>query len=101
MRERTEFFLRENPVPTVLGALRAGIGDRLVAIRYSSHRRAATLGGTCSTRNRLEHDSPAFILGFCASVKRGYADSAEAVKGGLERVKDWTSTTTFKPLRKR
>jgi ElaB/YqjD/DUF883 family membrane-anchored ribosome-binding protein len=32
VRERTEFFLRENPVPTVLGALALGlaIGDPLI-----------------------------------------------------------------------
>src|SRR6266581_1768110 len=34
-RERTEFFLRENPVPTVLGALALGLAIGL-AIRYSS-----------------------------------------------------------------
>src|SRR2546423_8981762 len=34
-RERTEFFLRENPVPTVLGALALGVAIGL-AIRYSS-----------------------------------------------------------------
>src|SRR5919201_2409674 len=34
-RERTEFFLRENPVPTVLGALVVGLAIGL-AIRYAS-----------------------------------------------------------------
>ncbi len=34
-RERTEFFLRENPVPTVIGALALGVAIGL-AIRYSS-----------------------------------------------------------------
>src|SRR6267143_2430864 len=34
-RQRTEFFLRENPVPTVLGALALGLAIGL-AIRYSS-----------------------------------------------------------------
>src|SRR4051812_27373212 len=34
-RERTEFFLRENPVPTVIGALALGLAIGL-AIRYSS-----------------------------------------------------------------
>jgi hypothetical protein len=34
-------------------------------------------------------------------VKRGYADSAEAVKGGLERVKDVDVDEYVKPLRKR
>src|SRR5256885_14838694 len=34
-RERTELFLRENPVPLVLGALAAGLAIGL-AIRYAS-----------------------------------------------------------------
>src|SRR4051812_47367317 len=34
-RERTEFFLRENPVPTIIGALAIGLAIGL-AIRYSS-----------------------------------------------------------------
>ena len=34
-RERTEFSLRENPVPTVIGALALGVAIGL-AIRYSS-----------------------------------------------------------------
>src|SRR5437660_4433395 len=34
-RERTELFLRENPVPMVLGALAAGLAIGL-AIRYAS-----------------------------------------------------------------
>ncbi len=34
-RERTEYFVRENPVPTILGALGIGIAIGL-AIRYAS-----------------------------------------------------------------
>src|SRR5713226_10282810 len=34
-RTRTEFFLRENPVPTILGALAIGLAIGL-AIRYAS-----------------------------------------------------------------
>ena len=36
-REKTEFLLRENPVPTVIGALAIGLAIGL-AIRYSSER---------------------------------------------------------------
>src|ERR1700754_470824 len=42
MRERTEIFLRENPVPTVLGALVLGLAIGL-AIRYSSRQEEPTL----------------------------------------------------------
>ena len=34
-------------------------------------------------------------------MKRGYADSAEAVKGGIERVKEVEVEDYVKPLRKR
>ena len=37
-RERTEVFLRENPVPTILGALAVGLAIGL-AIRYASNSR--------------------------------------------------------------
>ena len=42
VRERTEVFLRENPVPTVLGALVLGLAIGL-AIRYSSRQEEPTL----------------------------------------------------------
>jgi hypothetical protein len=45
--------------------------------------------------------SPAFLPGLMRSVKRGYADSAQAVKGGLERVKEVDVDDYVKPLRKR
>ena len=35
------------------------------------------------------------------SVKRGYAESAEAVRGGLERMKEVDVDEYVKPLRKR
>jgi hypothetical protein len=35
VRERTEYFLRENPVPMILGALAAGVAIGM-AIRYAS-----------------------------------------------------------------
>ena len=101
VRERTEFFLRENPVPTVLGALALGLAIGL-AIRYASRPEEPPL----SVRRALrEIDwstiSPAFLPGLLRSVKRGYADSAEAVKGGLERVKEVDVDDYVKPLRKR
>ncbi|MEO7725518.1 MAG: hypothetical protein ABIU29_12675 [Chthoniobacterales bacterium] len=101
VRERTEFFLRENPVPTVLGALALGLAIGL-AIRYSSRPEEPT---PLSVRRALrEIDwssiSPAFLPGLIKSAKRGYADSAEAVKGGFERVKDVDVDEYVKPLRK-
>ena len=101
VRERTEFFLRENPVPTVLGALALGLAIGL-AIRYSSRPEEPSVSLKRALR---EFDwnsiSPAFLPALVKSVKRGYADSAEAVKGGIDRVKEVDVEDYVKPLRKR
>ena len=60
VRERTEVFLRENPVPTVLGALVLGLAIGL-AIRYSSRQEEPTLiGETRPARGGLEYDHACF-----------------------------------------
>ena len=51
--ERTEYFMRENPVPTILGALGIGIAIGL-AIRYASQR--------AQKRNRSEVAAGRFQL---------------------------------------
>ena len=104
-RERTEFFLRENPIPTVLGALALGLAIGL-AIRYSSRPQEPA---PLTVRNALKNidwrgmSQPA--LPFLRKMRRGYDDSAEAVtdavKGGLERVKEVDVDRYVKPLRKR
>jgi ElaB/YqjD/DUF883 family membrane-anchored ribosome-binding protein len=100
-RERTEFFLRENPVPTILGALVVGLAIGL-AIRYASQ----------SEEKEVEVKSPLgnfnwsavslpFLWPFFKTVKRKYEDSAETVKEGVDRVKDMDVDRYVKPLRKR
>jgi ElaB/YqjD/DUF883 family membrane-anchored ribosome-binding protein len=101
VRERTEFFLRENPVPTVLGALALGLAIGL-AIRYSSRPEEPSV----SVKRALkEFDwssiAPAFLPALVKSVKRGYADSADAVKEQVDRVKSVDLNDYLKPLRKR
>ena len=101
-RERTEFVLRENPVPTVLGALALGLAIGL-AIRYSSRPEEPTV----SVKRALKEVdwsnamSMPFLWPFFRSVKRGYEDSAEAVRGGIERVREVDVDEYVKPLRKR
>ncbi|MEO8438847.1 MAG: hypothetical protein ABI540_01370 [Spartobacteria bacterium] len=101
VRERTEFFLRENPVPTVLGALALGLAIGL-AIRYSSRPEEPTSLSVKRALREIDWStmSPAFLPGLIKSAKRGYADSAEAVKGGYERVKEVDVDEYVKPLRK-
>jgi ElaB/YqjD/DUF883 family membrane-anchored ribosome-binding protein len=100
-RERTEFFLRENPVPTVLGALALGVAIGL-AIRYSSS----------SAEKEVESKSPLanvdlgmlslpFLWPLFKSVRRKYEDSADAVKDRVERLKKVDVDRYVKPLRRK
>ena len=100
-RERTEFFLRENPVPTVIGALALGVAIGL-AIRYSSS----------SAEKEVEAKSPLenvdltvltlpFLWPLFKKVRSQYEDSAEVVKGGVDRLKKVDVDRYVKPLRKK
>jgi hypothetical protein len=100
-RERTEFFLRENPVPTILGALAIGLAIGF-AIRYAS---------TPGERDELEVKSPLghmnwsvlslpFLWPFFKSVREKYEDSADAVRGGVDRLKKIDIDDYTKPIRK-
>jgi ElaB/YqjD/DUF883 family membrane-anchored ribosome-binding protein len=104
-RERTEFYLRENPIPTVLGALALGLAIGL-AIRYASRPPEPT---PLTVRNALKNidwrglSEPA--LPYLRKARRGYTASAEAVsdavRAGLDQVKDVDVDSYVKPLRKR
>ncbi len=101
VRERTEVFLRENPVPTVLGALALGLAIGL-AIRYSSRQEEPSLSVKRALREvDWSGIAPAFLPSLLRNVKRGYEGSAEAVKDGLERVREVDVDDYVKPLRKR
>jgi ElaB/YqjD/DUF883 family membrane-anchored ribosome-binding protein len=101
MRERTEVFLRENPVPTVLGALVLGLAIGL-AIRYSSREEEPTLSVKRALREMdWSTAMPAFLPSIMRNMKKGYEGSAEAVKSGIDRVKDVDVDEYVKPLRKR
>lgn len=101
VRERTEFFLRENPVPTVLGALALGLAIGL-AIRYSSRQQEPSLSVKRALREvDWSSIAPAFLPSLVRNVKRGYEGSAEAVKDGFDRVREVDVDEYVKPLRKR
>jgi ElaB/YqjD/DUF883 family membrane-anchored ribosome-binding protein len=103
-RERTEFFLRENPVPTVIGALAIGLAIGL-AIRYSSSsdEREAEVKSSLGDVN-LGMLSLPFLWPFFKSVKHRYEDSAEAVRDGVregvDRLKSVDVNRYVKPVRK-
>ncbi len=100
-RRRTEIFLRENPVPMILGALATGLAIGL-AIRYASS----------TTQKETEREpsfagvdwgvlSLPFLWPFVRSLKEKYADSAEVVKEGVDRVRDIDIHRYTKPIKKR
>ena len=100
-RERTELFLRENPVPTILGALAIGLAIGF-AIRYAS---------TPDDRKDVELKTPfgghwsvlslPFLWPFFKLVREKYEDSADAVRGGVGRLKKVDIDDYTKPIRKR
>jgi ElaB/YqjD/DUF883 family membrane-anchored ribosome-binding protein len=105
-RERTEYFVRENPVPTILGALGLGIAIGL-AIRFAS---------TSERKAEIEVKSPLanlnwgvlslpFLWPLFKSAREKYESSAEAmneaVKDGVKRLKKIDVDRYAKPIRKR
>jgi len=104
VRERTEFFLRENPVPTVIGALAIGLAIGF-AIRYSStaQEREAEVKSPLGDVNLGVLSLP-FLWPFFKSVKHRYEDSAEVVKEGVregvDRLKGVDVDRYVKPIRK-
>lgn len=103
-RERSEFFLRANPVPTVIGALAIGLAIGL-AIRYSSssEEREVEVKSPLGDMN-LGMLSLPFLWPFFRSVKHRYEDSAEVVKEGVregyDRVRNVDVNRYMKPVRK-
>ena len=97
-RERTELFLRENPVPLVLGALAAGLAIGL-AIRYASR----------SDEKEVELKTPLgpinwgvltlpFLLPLIRGMKERLEGSTDSIREGVKNI-DLDRYT--KPIRKR
>src|SRR3954469_15748082 len=78
-RERTEFFLRENPVPTIIGALVLGLAIG-IAIRYASEDRTEAEVKTPAGNMDLGWLSLPFLWPFVKSVRRKAEDAAEYAK---------------------
>jgi hypothetical protein len=104
-RERTEFFLRENPVPTIIGALAVGLAIGL-AIRYSSESAKREVQVKSKLGNvDLSALSMPFLWPFFKTVRSRYEDTAEVVKDrvteGVDRLKSVDVDDYVKPLRKK
>jgi len=101
-RDRTQLFLRENPVPAILGALGLGLAIGW-ALRHA----------TADEEKEVEIKSPIgnlnwsflslpFLWPFFRSVKDRYDTSAESVKDGVNRLKKNIDIGSYtKPMRKR
>ena len=99
-RERTELFLRENPVPMILGALAAGLAIGL-AVRYASR----------SDEKEVELKTPLGRINWSAltlpflwpvlhGIKEKLEDSTDAVRESVGRVKNIDVDRYTKPIRK-
>jgi hypothetical protein len=97
-RERTELFLRENPVPMILGALAAGLAIGL-AIRYASH----------SDEKEMEIKTPLgrinwgvltlpFLWPLFRGMKDRFEDSTDSIREGVKNI---DLDRYAKPIRKR
>jgi hypothetical protein len=101
-RERTEYLVRENPVPAILGALGIGIAIGL-AIRYASAPERKTEIEVKSPLRDLNWSvlSLPFLWPFFKSAREKYEKSAEAMRDGVERLKKIDVNRYAKPIRKR
>jgi len=95
-RERTELFLRENPVPMIIGALAAGLALGL-AIRYASRSSEEEAKAPLGRINWSALSLP-FLWPLFRSVKEKVEESADAVS---ESVKGIDLDRYTKPIRKR
>ena len=104
--ERTEDFVRANPVPTIVGALGLGIAIGL-AIRYAA---------PSERKHEIELESPwgnfnwsvlslPFLWPLFKSARKQYEKSADvvadAMKDGVKRIKKMDVERYAKPIRKR
>jgi hypothetical protein len=97
--ERTEDFVRENPVPTILGALGLGIAIGL-AIRYaapSEHKREIVLESPWGKFNWSLLSLP-FLWPLFKSAKE---KSEDVMRNGVKRLKKMDVERYAKPIRKR
>jgi hypothetical protein len=101
-RERTEYFVRENPVPTILGALGLGIAIGLAIRLASASDRKAEIEVKSPLGNlNWSVLSLPFLWPLFKSAREKYEDSAEVVKDGVKRLKKIDVDRYAKPIRKR
>ncbi len=100
-RERAEFFLRENPIPVIIGALGLGltIGWALRHALSSEPKEPEIKAGL--SKISWSFLSLPFLWPLMKSVKGRYEGSAESVRHGVDRLKNIDLGSYTKPIRKR
>ena len=101
-RERTEYLVRENPVPAILTALGIGVAIGF-AIRLASapeHKTEVEVKSPLGDLNWSILSLP-FLWPLFKSARERYETSADAVKDGVKRLKKIDVDRYAKPIRKR
>jgi ElaB/YqjD/DUF883 family membrane-anchored ribosome-binding protein len=100
-RERTEVFVRENPVPVIIGALALGVAVGW-ALRYATAEDEKEMEIESRLGNvNWSFLSLPFLWPFLKSAREKLEDSAESVKDGVDRLRDIDVKRYTKPIRKR
>jgi hypothetical protein len=100
-RRGKEYLLRENPIPTIIGALVVGLAIGW-ALRYATEDEEKEVEVRSPLGNfNWSFLSLPFLWPFFKSMKEKYEDSADAVKEGVDRLKNIDVERYTKPIRKR
>jgi len=95
-RERTNLFLRENPIPMIVGALLAGVAIGF-AIRLSSESETKAKEPV----GKFSWTLLPFLWPLLKAIKENYENSADAVRDNVDRLKKIDIDHYTKPIRKR
>lgn len=97
---RTQLFLRENPVPTIVGALGLGIAIGWALRHATGEDQEPEIKSPVENINWSFLSLP-FLWPFFRAVKERAETSAESVKDGVGKLKDIDISSYTKPIRKR
>lgn len=99
-RDRTQYFVRENPIPTIVGALAIGLAIGW-ALRHATAEDEEPEIETPLGRLNWNALTLPFLWPFFKSVKENLEDSAETVKDKVSSLRDIDVDRYTKPIRKR
>jgi hypothetical protein len=99
-RERTEVFMRANPVPIIVGALAVGIAVGWALRHATAEDEEMEIESRLPNMNWSFLSLP-FLWPFLKSAREKIEDSAETVRDGVDRLRDIDVKRYTKPIRKR